>query len=57
MASLSNEQLGFILVCGAGSATGLGAAVVFCDKVVTYMPKAVLAISLGASAGVMLYGE
>lgn len=57
MTTLSNEQLGFILVCGAGSATGLGAAVVFCDKVVNYMPKAVLAISLGASAGVMLYGE
>lgn len=55
MADLSNAQLGFVLVCCAGASTGLGAAVVFSDKLVKSAPRAMLAISLGVSAGVMLY--
>lgn len=55
MSALSNAQLGFILVCGAGLSTGLGAAIVFWGKMTQVAPKAVLAVSLGLSAGVMLY--
>ncbi|KAJ8602013.1 hypothetical protein CTAYLR_002769 [Chrysophaeum taylorii] len=53
--SLSNAQLGFILVLCAGSATGLGAAVVFSERLVKLASKQVLAAALAVSAGVMLY--
>ena len=52
---LSRAELGFVLVCGAGSATGLGAAVVFSERLVKLASKRFLAGSLGLSAGVMLY--
>ena len=52
---LSRAELGFILVCGAGSATGLGAAVVFSERLVQLASKPFLAGALGLSAGVMLY--
>jgi ZIP family zinc transporter len=52
---LSRAELGFILVCGAGSATGLGAAVVFSERLVKLASKRFLAGALGLSAGVMLY--
>ena len=53
--ALSNEQLGFILVCFAGSATGLGAAVVFSERLVKMASKQVLASALALSSGVMCY--
>ena len=52
---LSRAELGFLLVCGAGSATGLGAAVVFSERLVKLASKRFLAGALGLSAGVMLY--
>ena len=52
---LSRAELGFVLVCGAGSATGLGAAVVFSERLVKLASKRFLAGALGLSAGVMLY--
>jgi zinc transporter, ZIP family len=53
----SNENLGiaFALVFGAGAATAIGAAVVFFPILVKYANKKTLAISLGLSAGVMIY--
>ena len=52
---LSKAELGFILVCGAGSSTGIGAAVVFSERLVQLASKPFLAGALGLSAGVMLY--
>jgi len=52
---LSDEQLGFLLVCFAGSATGLGAAVVFSERLVKMASKQVLASALALSSGVMCY--
>lgn len=52
---LSRAELGLILVAAAGSATGLGAAVVFSERLVQLASKPFLAGSLGLSAGVMLY--
>lgn len=43
------------LVCGAGAATALGAAVVFFPSLVKLASRRVLAASLGLSAGVMTY--
>jgi len=43
------------LVCGAGAATGVGAAVVFFPSLVKLASRRVLAGSLGLSAGVMTY--
>lgn len=43
------------LVCGAGAATALGAAVVFFPSLVKLASRRVLAGSLGLSAGVMTY--
>jgi len=43
------------LVCGAGAATGVGAAVVFFPSLVKLASRRVLAGSLGLSAGVMVY--
>lgn len=48
----SDVAFAFLLVVGAGLATTLGAAFAFCAKVTN---KLLLAASLGASAGVMLY--
>merc|ERR1719421_341048 len=50
-----NAPLGMALVCGAGAATGIGAAVVFHEKLISLASKQVLAAGLGVSAGVMLY--
>eukprot|EP00629_Pelagomonadales_sp_RCC1024_P017929 CAMPEP_0119261172 /NCGR_PEP_ID=MMETSP1329-20130426/1317_1 /TAXON_ID=114041 /ORGANISM="Genus nov. species nov., Strain RCC1024" /LENGTH=330 /DNA_ID=CAMNT_0007260683 /DNA_START=169 /DNA_END=1161 /DNA_ORIENTATION=- len=52
---LSRAELGFVLVAAAGSATGLGAAVVFSERLVKLASKQFLAGALGLSAGVMLY--
>lgn len=52
---LSNAELGLILVTVAGSATGLGAAVVFSERLVQLASKPFLAGALGVSTGVMLY--
>ena len=43
------------LVCGAGAATAIGAAVVFFPSLVKLASRRVLAGSLGLSAGVMTY--
>ena len=43
------------LVCGAGAATAIGAAVVFFPSLVKLASRRVLAASLGLSAGVMTY--
>ena len=53
----SSENVGIALglVCGAGLATGLGAAVVFFPSLVKLASKRVLAASLGFSSGVMVY--
>jgi hypothetical protein len=57
MAVESSENVGVALglVCGAGLATGLGAAVVFFPSLVKLASKRVLAASLGFSSGVMVY--
>ena len=47
--------LGFLLVVGAGLSTGVGAAVVYNSRLVVLASKEVLGLSLGLSAGVMLY--
>jgi zinc transporter ZupT len=52
---LSDKELAFLLVCGAGLSTGIGAGVVYSKTIVQVTSKAVLAGSLGLSAGVMLY--
>jgi len=55
--SASSENVGTALglVCGAGAATGVGAAVVFFPSLVKLASRRVLAGSLGLSAGVMVY--
>jgi len=55
--SASSENVGtaLALVCGAGAATGVGAAVVFFPSLVKLASRRVLAGSLGLSAGVMVY--
>lgn len=45
----------FGLVCAAGLATSIGAAVVFSDRAIALANKKVLASCLGLAAGVMLY--
>jgi ZIP family zinc transporter len=50
-----NVAVAFALVCGAGAATALGAAVVFVPSLVKLASKRVLAAGLGLSAGVMTY--
>jgi len=50
-----NAGIAFALVCGAGSATAIGASVVFFPSLVKLASKRVLASSLGFSAGVMAY--
>ncbi|GKY99517.1 hypothetical protein MPSEU_000905900 [Mayamaea pseudoterrestris] len=50
-----NVGIAFALTCGAGAATGLGAAVVFVPSLVKLASKRVLAGGLGLSAGVMTY--
>lgn len=53
--SSDNAPIGFALVMAAGASTGIGAAVVFNQKLVELASKQVLAAGLGLSAGVMLY--
>jgi len=50
-----NAPMAFALVCGAGAATGLGAAVVFFPRLVVLTSERVLAGSLGIASGVMIY--
>jgi len=50
-----NAPMAFALVCGAGAATGLGAAVVFFPRLVALTSERVLAGSLGIASGVMMY--
>ena len=50
-----NVGTAFLIVCVSGLATALGAAVVFLPSLVRYANQRVLAISMGLSAGVMLY--
>lgn len=50
-----NALTGFLLVCGAGLSTALGASIVFFPKLVQLTNKYTLASSLGISSGVMLY--
>ena len=52
---LSNAELGLVLTTVAGSATALGAAVVFSERLVQLASKPFLAGALGLSSGVMLY--
>mmetsp|Transcript_6012 Transcript_6012/g.10928 ORF Transcript_6012/g.10928 Transcript_6012/m.10928 type:complete len:306 (-) Transcript_6012:392-1309(-) len=52
---LENAGIAFLMVVIAGLATGIGAAVVFCEKLVSLASKRMLAASLAFSAGIMLY--
>lgn len=52
---ISDEALAFLLVCGAGSSTAIGSAVVYKSDWIKVASKEVLGASLGLSAGVMLY--
>lgn len=52
---LSPEQLGFMLVCGAGLSTGIGAGAVYNTRLIELASKEILGASLGLSAGVMLF--
>lgn len=52
---MDKYTLGFLLVLGAGLSTGLGSAVVYHGGLVVLASKEVLGLSLGLSAGVMLY--
>ena len=52
---LTNAELGLVLTTVAGSATALGAAVVFSERLVQLASKPFLAGALGLSSGVMLY--
>jgi hypothetical protein len=54
-ASKENIGIAFALVFGAGSATAIGASVVFIPTLVQYANRKTLASSLGISAGVMMY--
>lgn len=51
----ANVAIAILLVCGAGLATSIGAAVVYVPKLVTLASPKKLAGSLGFSAGVMLF--
>jgi ZIP family zinc transporter len=50
-----NVPLAFGLTIAAGSASMFGASVVFSPKLIKLISRRMLAISLGVSAGVMLY--
>lgn len=52
---MDKYTLGFLLVLGAGLSTGIGSAVVYHSGLVVLASKEVLGVSLGLSAGVMLY--
>ncbi|CAD7935124.1 unnamed protein product [Amoebophrya sp. A120] len=52
---MNNAAVGFLLCLGAGSATALGASLVFHNNVVKLANKRVLASGLALAAGVMLY--
>jgi zinc transporter, ZIP family len=51
----SNVGVAFGMVCGAGAATALGAAVVFFPALAKHSTRRTLAAGLGLSAGVMTY--
>lgn len=51
----NNVVIALLLVMGAGSATALGAMVVFFPFLVKYAKTKTLAAALGLSAGVMMY--
>lgn len=53
--SAGNVAIALLLVCGAGAATALGASVVFVPRLVSLASPKTLAVSLGLSAGVMLF--
>ena len=50
-----NAPVAFLLVCGSGLATTLGASVVYSTTLVNLANKTFLACALGFSSGVMLY--
>ena len=53
--SLSKEATAFLLVCGAGMSTCLGAAIVYSETLVQMTSKKILAGGLGIATGVMMY--
>ena len=53
--SPKNVGIAFALVFGAGSATAIGASVVFIPQLIQYANPTTLACGLGISAGVMIY--
>lgn len=53
--ALSNEAIAFLLVCGAGMSTCIGAAVVYSETLVQMTSKTILAAGLGTATGVMLF--
>ena len=53
--TLSKEETAFLLVCGAGMSTCLGAAIVYNETLVQMTSKKVLAGGLGVATGVMMY--
>lgn len=52
---IDRNALAFLLVCGAGGSTCIGAAVVYHPTYIHYANKKTLGAALGMSAGVMLY--
>lgn len=52
---LEKNTLAFLLVCGAGASTAIGAALVYHPTYIHYANKKTLGSALGVSAGVMLY--
>ena len=55
MTNTDNKLFAFLLVCGAGLSTCIGAALVYHRRYIKLASKKALAGSLGVSAGVMLY--
>jgi len=52
---IDRNALAFLLVCGAGGSTCIGAAIVYHPTYIHYANKKTLGAALGMSAGVMLY--
>ena len=52
---IDRNALAFLLVCGAGGSTCIGAAIVYHPTYIQYANKRTLGSALGLSAGVMLY--
>ena len=53
--NMDPKALGFILVCGAASATAIGSSLVYSERIIDLRSKEILGLSLGLSVGVMLY--